>query len=209
MYMMCIRGEQLDALAQQIGRLAQELDATKLELAEALEMDCFRDVFMVFHGVSSSFHALLVVFKVVIEKEEDEGELKREVELLRKTLESQKALQHTQEPRCLDFHPFFMAFAIFLCFSKYFSWILDETTREESQMAVFENKFLEALEETPLFPRRFQASEQHASLKQSLEGRIQGCEERLVQSEAQQSLLKERMEDCALALAWKQHFLHT
>ena len=62
------RGEQLDALAQQIGRLAQDLDATKLELAE-----------------------------VVIEKEEDEGELKREVELLRKALEGQKALQQKEE----------------------------------------------------------------------------------------------------------------
>ena len=34
---------------------------------------------------------------MVIEKEEDEGELKREVESLRKTLESHKGLQHTQE----------------------------------------------------------------------------------------------------------------
>lgn len=35
---------------------------------------------------------------MVIEKEEDEGELKREVESLRKMLESHKGLQHTQEP---------------------------------------------------------------------------------------------------------------
>jgi len=60
--------DQLDSVARQLARLAQDLEATKLELAE-----------------------------VVIEKEEDEGELKREVESLRKMLESHKGLQHTQE----------------------------------------------------------------------------------------------------------------
>ena len=35
--------------------------------------------------------------QVVIEKEEDEGELKREVDSLRKLLETQKGLQHTQD----------------------------------------------------------------------------------------------------------------
>ena len=38
--------------------------------------------------------------QVVIEKEEAEGELKREVDALRKLLETQKGLQHTQDMGC-------------------------------------------------------------------------------------------------------------
>ncbi|CAK9093921.1 Uncharacterized protein SCF082_LOCUS44169 [Durusdinium trenchii] len=59
---------QLDSIARKLQSLQQELESTKLELAE-----------------------------VVIAKEEDGLELKQEVEVLRKNVETQKGLQHTQE----------------------------------------------------------------------------------------------------------------
>lgn len=50
-------------------------------------------IFLGSHRVSSP----RAPHQVVIEKEEHEGELMREVESLRKLLETQKGLQHTQE----------------------------------------------------------------------------------------------------------------
>ena len=82
-------------------------------------------------------------WQVVIEKEEDEGELKREVESLRKMLESHKGLQHTQEPplsaeflvelshmSCLEFTFWMVQFPHIHTF---FKWIFQDWIRKKAE----------------------------------------------------------------------------